>query len=337
MGDQIRFGVVGGGIRGSMFAEVIQEHSRSQLVAFCEPAPPVAESLRTRFAVPVHSDLDSFFAEGLDAVVIATPDFAHLEAGLAALGRNLHVMLEKPLATTREDAAQLRAAARASSGRLMVGFENRWNPKFQQVRQILADSGAPLVAQRVLLQDTEFVPRQMLSWATRSTPGWFLFPHTLDMAMWLSGARPVEVFARGVKKILASDGLDTYDRISASFLMSDDSILDLDSGWVLPQGRPSVFEFRYGIEAAGLELEIEVDRTGVTRYDRDAGSYLFGPATDARGRLIGPHIDMMRDFIDLCDGAAMDVPDVEQGFLVTEAIAALHESLESHTNAVINY
>ena len=336
MDNPIRFGVVGGGIRGSMFASVIEEHPRGELVAFCDRSAAVAESLRAGFSVPVVSDLEEFFALGLDAVVVATPDFAHLDAGLGALSRNLHVLFEKPLATTREDAIQLRDAARASTGKVMVGFENRWNPKFQQVRQMLQEAGAPLVAQRVLLQDTEFVPRQMLSWAARSTPGWFLFPHTLDLAMWLSGARPVEVFARGVKKILAADGIETYDRISASFLMSDNSILDLDSGWVLPESRPSVFQFRYGIEAGGVEFDIEIDRGGVTSFDKSGIHYLFGTGADARGRLIGPHIDMMRDFIDLCDGAELDTPSVDQGFAVTEAIVALHESLESGSNIVIN-
>lgn len=287
--------------------------------------------------VPVHAGLEDFFAEGMDAVVVATPDFAHKEAGLGALERNLHVLFEKPLATSRADAIALRDAAKASSGKVMVGFENRWNPKFQQVRDILASGENPIVAQRVLLQDTEFVPRQMLSWAARSTPGWFLFPHSLDMAMWLSGAHPVEVFARGVKKVLAPDSIDTYDRIAASFLMSDDSILDLDSGWVLPESRPSVFEFRYGIEAKGLEFEIEIDRSGVTSYGTTSANYLFGPAKDARGRLVGAHIDMMRDFIDYCLGADLDVPSVDDGFRVTEAIATLHEALESRTNKTIQY
>lgn len=336
MEEPIRFGVVGGGIRGSMFSRVIEEHPRARLAAICEPAPQVAARLAEDFPVPVHPDLDRFLAEGMDAVVIATPDFAHLAPGLAALEAGLAVLFEKPLATDLGEARQLRAAAQASGATVMIGYENRWNPKFQTVRHALTDSGAAMIAQRVELQDTEFVPRQMLSWAARSTPGWFLFPHALDLAMWLSGARPVEVFARGVKKILAPDGIDTYDRISASFLMSDGSIADLQSGWALPESRPAVFKFRYGVEAAGQEFEIEVDRGGIVSYGADGVRYLGAPGTDARGRLVGPHIDMMRDFIDLCDGVDIAVPTIDDGFAVTEAIAALHQSLESHDNVTID-
>lgn len=332
----VRIGVVGGGIRGSMFGSVIREHPRGALVGFCDPSPGARTSLTQRFGVPVHEEVGALIAEGLDALVVATPDFAHLEAGLAGLRAGLHVLFEKPLATTLPDALALSEAAEASPGQVMVGFENRWNPKFQMVREMLREAATPLIAQRVLLQDTEFVPRRMLSWAGKSSPAWFLMPHTLDLAMWISGAEPVEVFARGVRKVLVPDGIDTYDRIAASFLLSDGSILDLDSGWVLPESRPSVFQFRYGLEAKGLEFDIEIDRSGVTSFDASGVRYLGGPETDLRGRLLGPHIDMMRDFIDLCAGAEIDHPTIAQGLLVTRSIHALHESLETRTNVAIS-
>lgn len=333
----VRTGIVGGGIRGSVFGEVVREHPQGELVGFVEPNQSVAETLRERFAVPTFASTAEMVDAGVDAVVIATPDFAHLEPGMTALEAGKHVLFEKPLATTAEEARALRDAAHKSSATVMVGFENRWNTKFQAIQAQLAERRPDMVAQRLLLQDTEFVPRQMLSWASRSTPGWFLFPHTLDMAMWMSGARPVEVFARGVKKILAPDGIDTYDRITASFLMSDDSVVVLDSGWVLPQSRPAVFEFRYDIETRDDHFEIVIDDSGVTHFDRHRAAFLGGPAVDHRGRLLGPNVDMMRDFIDLCAGAEFDFPGVDQGYDVSIAISALHESLENNTNIRIEY
>lgn len=338
MADNLRVAIVGGGIRGSMFARVVQEHPFATLAGFCETSDATAAALRDDFDAPVEDDLtDLLDTQQPDAVVIATPDFAHLEPGLACLERGLHVLFEKPLATTVDDARQLKQAAESSPGRVMIGFENRWNPRFQTVRRLLAEANAPVIAQRALLQDTDFVPRTMLSWADRSTPGWFLFPHSLDMAMWLSGAAPVEVYARGVRKVLTRDGIDTWDRISASLLMSDDSIVDLDSGWVLPQSRPAVFQFRFDIETAADQFEIEIDRAGITRYDADAVTYVHGPDTDARGRLVGGPIDMMRDFIDLCLGQDVPVPGIEDGYRNAVAIAALHESLQTNTNIVIQY
>lgn len=338
MSESVRVGIVGGGLRGSMFARVVEEHPAAEVVGFCEPSTQVTERLTAAFSAPVYrSTVDLLDSVEPDAVVIASPDFAHLEPGLACLDRGIDVLFEKPLSTTAEDAHQLRKAAAASSSVVMIGYENRWNPKFRAVHQLLRASSRPIVAQRVLLQNTTFVPRQMLRWAARSTPGWFLFPHSLDMAMWLAGARPVEVYARGVKRILSAAGVDTYDRIAASFLMSDGSILDLDSGWALPGARPSVFTFRHNVETAGEQFEIEIDRTGVTRYDDSSISYVSMPETDQRGRLSGAPIDMMRDFIDLCRGEPLEVPGIDEGFQVTVAIAAVHESLQTNANTVIRY
>lgn len=333
----VRTGIVGGGIRGRVFADVVREHPDGELVGFVEPNPTTAAELQGQFGVPIFENTEALVEAGADAVVIATPDFAHLQPGLAALQAGKHVLFEKPLATTAEEARLLRDAADGAPGVVMVGFENRWNPKFQAVRERLAQSAPAMIAQRVLLQDTEFVPRRMLSWAGKSTPGWFLFPHSLDMAMWLGGARPVEVFARGVRKILAPDGIDTYDRITASFLMSDDSVVVLDSGWVLPESRPAVFEFRHDIEAQGQQFEIVIDDPGITHFTAERASFVGASGADARGRLTGVNVDMMRDFIDLCAGADFAFPGVRDGYEVSVAIAALHESLTSRTNIVIEY
>lgn len=333
----LRVGIVGGGIRGSVFAQTVVEHPESELAGFVELNAGVAERLRASFGVAVHERIDDMLGREVDAVIIATPDFAHLEPGLKALRAGKHVLFEKPLATSADDARQLKEAADASDARVVVGFENRWNPKFNAVRQILTDEDKPLIAQRVLLSDTEFVPRRMLSWAGTSSPAWFLFPHSLDMAMWLSGARPVEVHARGVKKVLAPDGIDTYDRVSASFLMSDDSILTLESGWVLPESRPAVFQFRYDIETYGNQFEITIDDSGITRFHDAGASFVGAPATDRRGRLVGAHIDMVRDFVDCSLGEDLDVPGIDAGYEVSMAIVAAHESLSTNNNVTIKY
>lgn len=337
MTNPLKIGVVGGGIRGTMYAQAIREHPSAELVAFCEPSPSRAEALKTDYDVPVFPALSALLesADTLDAVIIATPDHLHLDAGLAALDAGLHVLFEKPLATTLDDSSALLAHA-VNGGKHTVGFENRWHPKFQTVKALLGEAGAPMVAQRAMLQDTDFVPRTMLPWAGQSTPGWFLMPHSLDMAMWLSDTTPVEVFARGVRKILEPDGIDTFDRITASFRMSDDSIVTLDSGWVLPAARPAVFEFRFEVETRDDHFEVEIDRSGITRFTADAANYVGLAGRDHRGRLQGSPIEMTKDFIDWCLGADLSMPSLEHGHLVTKAIHALHESLRTSSNCPID-
>lgn len=326
------FAVVGGGIRGRIYARTIQQHPGAHLVGICETNPSRAAGLEAEFGVPARETLEDLLAieNGADAAVVATPDFAHRKPVVEALQAGLDVLVEKPLALTLEDAEAIREEVAANGRRLVVGFENRWNPLFVGVRRELRESGARLISQRSLLQDTTFVPTQMLGWAALSSPAWFLMPHSLDIAMWLSDAEPVEAYARGVKRFLPSLGVDTYDRISASFALSDGSILDLDSGWVQPAGKPSVFEFRHEIEAEGAAYALQIDDTGAHRYTADGTFAFAAPDLDHRGRTHGPPAEMMRDFIDAVCGEDLDLPDIEQGLKVTRALVAVHRALETN-------
>ncbi len=328
-----QIGIIGGGIRGSMFARAVRQHPQAELAAICDPSEGVRAELATRLGVPTYLTTEEMLDAHpeLTAAVIATPDFAHLAPTLACLERRLDLMIEKPLATTSEDARTISQAARDSGARVLVGFENRWNPQFAEVRNRIAAGGYGRVVNQVVnLNDTIFVPTAMLSWAARSSPAWFLMPHSLDLAIWLSGAVPVEVFARGSRSLLPARGVDTWDAITASFRMSDDSLLVLNSQWVLPESFPSVFDFRYEVHTSTTSFHLAVSDSGVTQYGPDKTHRLQFGVTEHRGQLRGIPIDMTNDFIAALNGADVDLPDADHGWLVTDAIAAVHASVESN-------
>ena len=325
-----RVAVIGGGIRGSMFAAITAQHDRASLVTLCDPATDVRARLSQRFDVAVHSDVDTMLDAhpDLTAAIVATPDFAHRDPALACIARGLDLLIEKPLATNADDADTIRLAAAQAGVRVVVGFENRWNQKFVEVRDQLV--GQPVVNQVVHLNDTRFVPTQMLSWAAQSSPAWFLMPHSLDLTVWLSGATPTEVFARGSRKILPRLGIETWDSITASFAMSDGSTVSLDSQWVLPESAPSVFDFRHEVHTDTSSFHLDIAHDGVTRYDPDGVSWpQFGVYT-RRGRLRGVPVDMATDFLDVLSGDSVpDLPGADQGCLITTAIEAVHRSLDT--------
>lgn len=326
-----RIGVVGGGIRGSMFAVAVQQNPAAQLAGICEPEPTRRDRLADELDIVAYRDLQSMIdnTPGLSALIIATPDFAHRDAALLGIAAGLDLMIEKPLATSSADARAIVTAAAAAGTKIMLGFENRWNPKFAEVRrQLAADSGS-VVNQVINLNDTRFVPTRMLSWASRSSPGWFLMPHTLDLAMWLSGATPVSVFARGRRGALVAAGIDTWDALTASFAMSDGSLLVLNSQWVLPETTPAVFDFRYEIHTESTTFHFDISHDGVTRYATSGVSWLQFGVTEQHGRLRGIPIDMVDDFIASLNGHSVDLPDGQHGELITAAIQAVHTSAES--------
>ena len=95
--------------------------------------------------------------------------------------------------------------------------------------------------------NTLFVPLKMLSWASKSGPEWFLFPHIIDLARWLTGKEIEEVYATGKKEVLKNKGIDAYDIIQAQ-VEFEDSISIFESSWILPTSwRNELIEFRMEI------------------------------------------------------------------------------------------
>ena len=315
-----------------MFATAVHQHSEAELIAVCEPVAEVRDRVCGELGVPGYAELDVMLGRHpeLTAAIIATPDFAHREPAVACAEHGLHLLIEKPLATTGADAEAIRQAADQYGCRAMIGFENRWNPAFADVRSQL-DSGdhGRVINQVANLNDTVVVPTDMLSWAARSSPAWFLFPHTLDLALWLSGTQPVEVVARGVRGVLAARGIDTWDAISATVTMADGSIAVLNSQWVLPVTSPSVFDFRYEVHTATASFRLDLSDGGSTRYDPTGVTYLQFGVHIHRDRLRGAPIDMVHDFVDLVRGRPCDVPDAAYGVGITRVIEAIHHSLDT--------
>jgi predicted dehydrogenase len=325
-------GIVGGGIRGGLFARAIQENPLGQLIAVCDSSPRARDTVASKHDVPGYASVGEMLIAHpeLTAAVIATPDFAHKEAAIACAAAGLDLMIEKPLATSTSDAEAIIEAAAAGGARIMVGFENRWNPRFSAVRELLKtpDSGSVL-NQIISLNDTVFVPTKMLSWAAKSSPAWFLMPHSLDLAMWLGGARPISVHAVGVKRVLPALGVDTWDCISATFVMDDGSTSVLHSSWILPQTAPAVYDFRYELQTSTDAFYIDVSNQGITHYSQDRVSWPQWGVTERAGRIGGVPVDMVNDFIDFVRGSVTTVPTATQGLIVTHAIEAVHRSLEN--------
>jgi predicted dehydrogenase len=313
-------GVVGAGLRGRLFATALGSVPGVRVVGFADPSPAVAEVAASFGAASYARHEDLLDAHSLAGLVVATPDFAHRQAAVDGAAAGVHLLVEKPLATSVEDALAIRSAVAAGGVRAMVAFENRWNPRFVLAReQVTSGAVGAVLFQTAQLNDTRFVPTRMLSWAARSTPGWFLMPHTVDLALWLSGRRPRSVYATGLRRELVRAGVDTYDGIHALLTLDDGTTVALQSHWVLPESHPSVFDFRYELVGSKGALRLDIADQGI-RLAGDQWRWLqFGNTAPA----------IARDFATLLAGNPVDIPSVDHGLLVTQVVEAIHTSVES--------
>jgi UDP-N-acetylglucosamine 3-dehydrogenase len=114
----------------------------AELVAVAEPSEEARH--RALGGAPVLEfsdwrDLIEFGVDELDAVSIACPSEYHAEVALEALAAGLHVLVEKPIATTLPDALRMRGAAMEADRKLMVGHVERFNPAVSKLRELVAD------------------------------------------------------------------------------------------------------------------------------------------------------------------------------------------------------
>jgi predicted dehydrogenase len=132
--------VVGGGGIGLVHAQSYQA-AGLQLAAVVEPASAAREVFGERFGIPAFERLeDALDAQlGLDVVSICTPPFAHKENALLAMSAGLHVLCEKPLAHTLEDARAIHLAATSTEVVFATAYCHRFQPEIEFLASQVAD------------------------------------------------------------------------------------------------------------------------------------------------------------------------------------------------------
>ena len=204
----LRFGIIGTGGMGGVHAREINGRPDAQVVAICD----VNEAALDRAAgwlgprgaeVRRYTDIARLCADGgLDAVVIATPHTQHMQHVTAALDAGLHVLVEKPMATTAADARSIIAKAEAAGKFVAIAYQRHGSASYKRAHEAIA-SGAVgdlrlvtvLIAQDCL---ENFIPgRTWRADPALSGGGHFMDTgsHINDMMLWVSGLQPESVVA----------------------------------------------------------------------------------------------------------------------------------------------
>jgi len=326
----LRVGIAGAGLRGRLFADALAGRTDVAVVGFAEPSVRAAERARTETGLPVvptHTDLLADLAP--DAVVVATPDPEHRAVAVDVASAGVDLLVEKPLATTLADAQAIADAVHRQRVRCLVGFENRWNPHVLRAATALhtGEIGSP-VTSTATLSNTYSVPEHVLSWSARSSPAWFLMPHTVDLLTWLTRRTPVSVAAVGSSGVLRARGIDTRDVVHALLTFDDGTTASLSSAWVLPDAGEGIVDFRFSVIGTKGSLSADLGHQGLTVVaDRYRSEW---PLAGRVGRSpVGPAAWMVQNFVaGLLDGSDLG-PDVDDGLLVTRTICAVEEAIET--------
>ncbi len=138
--ERIRVGVLGAGSISDYHITGLQA-AGAEVVALFSRSEAKARTQAGRYGIPqVFTDPTALLArDEIDAVVIATPDFTHLEMALAAIAARKPMLLQKPMARTAAECRQIIAAALAADVPLYVGFMHRYFGEVEALQRLLAD------------------------------------------------------------------------------------------------------------------------------------------------------------------------------------------------------
>src|SRR6478736_3086026 len=108
---ELRVGVIGAGVMGSNHARVLAGLPGVTLVGIVDPLPEHRARAIEMVGCRAFASLEELLSEGVDAVTIAAPTHLHHEVALACIARNIHILVEKPVASTVDEGREIVAAA----------------------------------------------------------------------------------------------------------------------------------------------------------------------------------------------------------------------------------
>lgn len=259
--SKLRIGIVGLGIMGKSAGNVLKRNPYVEIVAAADLNEKTRISVCDELGIPnrYESYEEMYEKAGLDAVSIATPDWAHHAPAVKALRKGIHVNVEKPLTTELEEAADIVNVVRETGLKLQVSYNHRWlspyNATWKMIRA--GEIGQPLMGY-ARKNNPIYVPTEMLSWSAKSSPAWFLSSHDIDLMCWWFDADPVQAHGYGMKRVLVQRGIDTYDMIQGQVKFSNGAFSTFEASWIYPNTHPAMPDSF--MEVIGEKGHIHLDR-----------------------------------------------------------------------------
>jgi len=145
----LKVGVVGLGRMGGIHLRNYTEMPGVEVVGVVDVDPKAREAAAEKFGVRTFATLDEMLAFEPDAASVCVPTFLHHEAGMRLLDRGVAAIIEKPLASTAAEGAEMVAKAAEKGATLMVGHVERFNPAVERVKSLLGDDVISVHIERV--------------------------------------------------------------------------------------------------------------------------------------------------------------------------------------------
>jgi predicted dehydrogenase len=324
----LRVAVVGLGYWGPNLARNFAAIPGCELAYLCDADAAaldrVSRGFPTARATPGLDEL--LVDESLDAVVLATPVSTHAELAVRVLEAGKHCFVEKPMATSGDDAERVVAAAQASGRLLMVGHLLEYHPGVRALKD-LTDSGE-------LGDQIYYIYGNRLNLGKLRADEnalWSLGAHDVSVVLYLAGDEPTEVVAHGESYV--RDGVQ--DVVFCFLRFPSGLVAHLHLSWLDPhkERRFTVVGSRRMATFDDMELERKL-----TVYDKgfDEDSQTYGEYITRSGGSFSPQIGNVEPlrtecehFVDCIRTGRVPRSDGASGLRVVRVLERLQRSLDA--------
>lgn len=325
---RIRIGLVGYGYWGPNLSRNFHQLPEAWLVACADPDHARREEAARLYPLQqVAADYHELLSNPtLDALVVATPARSHFEIARAALQAGKHVLVEKPLAMTSAEARELIEIARRANRVLMVGHTFEFNPAVIRIKELLNESALGelfyIYSNRVNLGRVQRDINAL----------WSIAPHDVSILLYLLGALPLTVSARGGTYV--STGVE--DVVFCLFTFPKNVIVHVHASWLDPSKTRQMTlvgsEKMIVYDDVDPEAKLKIYDKGVYKRGDAFGEFQLRVRS---GDLYIPRIDLTEPlrnecahFIECIREQKIPRTDGENGLRVVRVLEAAQQSLE---------
>jgi predicted dehydrogenase len=338
MSDKLRIAMIGcGEIAYKATGRSIQATGNAEMVTGVDPVEHVARSYGETYGIETTTNLESVLSSSeVDAVVISTPHYTHAPLAIAAAKAGKHVMVEKPIACTLEQADAMIAACKEAGVTLAVNLVSRYDPGAVKARELIAGGAiGKVVALKFHGASNKadsywtggFTGRVQTMWRklkAQSGGGILImnFVHDIDRLRYITGLEAVRVYA---EYDTFNTNVEVEDWITVSIRYDNGAIGNLLATSCARGGEST------GNRIYGTDGQITFGR-GVLRVYTDL--QIEGLDQGSWNEIELPRVDTRQIFIERFAQAVAErtTPDIpgEEGRKTLEVIYAAYRSGETH-------
>ena len=323
----VRVGIVSfAHVHAPPYAGVLASLDAADFIGVADDDVSRGREAAERFGVRYFADARGLF-DGVDAVVVCSENRNHARDAVAALESGVHVLCEKPISTTVEDAWAMIQTSADTGRQLRTAFPVRYLPAVGQAREIVRAGGLGRV---LAVNGTNH---------GRIPGGWFIDPemagggavmdhtvHVADALRWLLDAEARSVYAE-IGTFFGAEGIDDGAILTLELeggVIADGAFATIDPSWSRGEGYPTWGDVTLRITGTSGTLEVDAFAQRITTFDHEAKITAWTHTGEDMNVL------MLEDFVrGVAEGSAAGASGVD-GLRALEIVLAAYRSAEDN-------